>query len=82
MKRSVLVATHGTAHVVEGAPRHKKGSPASVIWGDSRCPELYIYDVYVALGMMTTHAGSARAAKCWFHDGCDDVRAPFRQTTG
>jgi hypothetical protein len=47
------VVTHETAHIVESVAHGKKGSPAFGLWGDSKWAEIYIYDVYLKLGMTT-----------------------------
>jgi hypothetical protein len=73
------VVTHETGHVVEiiGAGHH--GSPAFPLWRDSKWLELYIYDVYVALGMtaeaqqfynrmQTNRDDFPRANTYWFRD--------------
>jgi hypothetical protein len=44
------VITHELAHIVEGASKNTKESPAFEFWGDGPWPEIFIYDVYVKLG--------------------------------
>jgi hypothetical protein len=44
------ISTHEVAHIVEGASKGIKGSPAFNIWGDSKWAEIFIYDVYLGLG--------------------------------
>ncbi|TDQ06892.1 discoidin domain-containing protein [Pedobacter metabolipauper] len=44
------LSTHEVGHIVEGASKNVKGSPAFGIWHDSKWMELYNYDVYVGLG--------------------------------
>lgn len=50
------ISTHEVAHIVEGASKGIKGSPAFNIWGDSKWAEIFIYDVYLGLGK-TSEAG-------------------------
>ncbi len=45
------IVTHEIGHIVEGASYNIRESPAFRIWGDSKWMEIYIYDVYVGLGM-------------------------------
>ncbi|MBO9204967.1 MULTISPECIES: T9SS type A sorting domain-containing protein [Niastella] len=47
------ISTHEVAHIVEGASKGVKGSPAFPIWGDSKWAEIFIYDVYLGLGKST-----------------------------
>jgi hypothetical protein len=54
------MVTHEISHVVEGANNGAWGSPAFPIWGDSKWAELFIYDVYTALGR---HRWAADVAK-------------------
>lgn len=42
--------THEVAHIVEGAAKGIKNSPAFGIWGDSKWAEIFNYDVYLGLG--------------------------------
>ncbi|UYZ63111.1 peptidase inhibitor family I36 protein [Hymenobacter weizhouensis] len=42
--------THEVAHIVEGACKGVKGSPAFGIWKDSKWAEIFNYDVYRGLG--------------------------------
>ena len=44
------VITHELAHIVEGASKNTKESPSFTFWGDGPWPEIFIYDVYQALG--------------------------------
>jgi hypothetical protein len=44
------VVTHEIAHIVELGGKGVHGSPAFNRWGDSKWAEIFIYDVYVALG--------------------------------
>jgi hypothetical protein len=44
------MVTHEISHVVEGANNGAWGSPAFPIWGDSKWPGFFIYDVYTAPG--------------------------------
>jgi hypothetical protein len=73
------LCTHEVSHIVEGASKGKKGSPAATIWGDSKWAEIFIYDVYQGLGrtedakrwhdlMMKTHDNFPRARTQWFKD--------------
>lgn len=43
--------SHEVSHIVEGASRGVRGSPAFGLWGDSKWAEFYQYDLYVGLGM-------------------------------
>ncbi|WP_225860242.1 MULTISPECIES: hypothetical protein [Chitinophaga] len=43
------ITTHEVAHIVEGASKGIKNSPAFGIWGDSKWAEIFIYDVYLGL---------------------------------
>jgi hypothetical protein len=52
--------THEIAHIVEGAAKGVKGSPAFDIWKDSKWAEIYNYDVYVSLAM-------EKEAERWFN---------------
>lgn len=45
------IAAHEVAHIVEGASKGYKDSPAFGIWGDSKWAEIFIYDAYKGLGM-------------------------------
>jgi hypothetical protein len=49
------ISTHEVSHIIEGASRGVRGSPAFSLWGDSKWAEIYQYDLYLALGM-TEHA--------------------------
>jgi hypothetical protein len=73
------IATHEVGHIVEGASKGIKGSPAFPIWGDSKWAEIFIYDVYLGLGktseatrwynlMQTSTASFPRANTYWFRD--------------
>ncbi len=44
------LTTHEVGHIVEGASKNTKGSPAFGIWHDSKWMEIYNYDVYIGLG--------------------------------
>lgn len=46
---SMLV--HEIGHIVEGGSKGVKESPAFDIWGDSKWAEIFIYDVYLGLGL-------------------------------
>ena len=48
---SIDLPSHEVGHVVEGASRGVKGSPAFGLWGDSKWIELYQYDAYLGMGM-------------------------------
>jgi hypothetical protein len=41
---------HEISHIVEGASKGVKESPAFDIWGDSKWAEIYVYDIYNYLG--------------------------------
>lgn len=45
------IPSHEVGHIVEGASRNVRESPAFGIWGDSKWIEFYQYDAYRALGM-------------------------------
>lgn len=73
------INTHEVAHIVEGASKGIKGSPAFPIWGDSKWAEIFNYDVYLGLGrtadatrwynlMQTSTATFPRANTYWFRD--------------
>ncbi len=73
------IPTHEISHVVEIASRGVHGSPAFGLWGDSKWAEIYLYDVYVALGLTDAaervfdafSAGSEdfpQAGSFWFRD--------------
>lgn len=62
------IIIHEIGHIVEGAGNGIRESPAFPIWRDSKWMEIYIYDVYVGLGMN-------RHAKRWYdmmQTGSDD----------
>lgn len=42
---------HEVCHVVESTNNNVAGSPAFPVWGDSKWQDIFIYDVYRALGM-------------------------------
>lgn len=44
------VITHELAHIVEGGGKDTKESPSFEVWTDGPWPEIFIYDVYKALG--------------------------------
>ena len=44
------IPSHEVSHIVEGASRGVRESPAFDLWGDSKWAEFYQYDAYVALG--------------------------------
>jgi hypothetical protein len=44
------VITHELAHIVEGGSKNTKESPSFEFWSDGPWPEIFIYDVYKALG--------------------------------
>jgi hypothetical protein len=44
------IPSHEVGHIVEGASRDIRESPAFDLWGDSKWAEFYQYDAYVALG--------------------------------
>jgi hypothetical protein len=73
------ITTHEVAHIVEGASKGIHGSPAFPIWGDSKWAEIFIYDVYLALGktseatrwynqMQNTTDNFPVAGTHWFRD--------------
>ncbi|WP_207510347.1 T9SS type A sorting domain-containing protein [Longitalea luteola] len=73
------ITTHEVAHIVEGASKGIKGSPAFPIWGDSKWAEIFIYDVYLKLGktseatrwynqMQNTTDNFPVAGTHWFRD--------------
>ncbi|MFL5747780.1 MAG: T9SS type A sorting domain-containing protein [Niastella sp.] len=73
------ISTHEVAHIVEGASKGVKGSPAFPLWGDSKWAEIFIYDVYLGLGktseatrwynlMQTSTADLPVAGTHWFRD--------------
>jgi hypothetical protein len=73
------ISTHEVAHIVEGASKGIKGSPAFPIWGDSKWAEIFIYDVYLGLGktseatrwynqMQTSTDDFPVAGTHWFRD--------------
>ena len=69
------IVVHEIGHIVEGAGNNIRESPAFRIWGDSKWMEIYIYDVYVGLGM-------ERDAKRWFDmmmNGSDNFPQPGTQ---
>lgn len=41
---------HEISHIVEGASKGVRESPAFDIWGDSKWAEIYVYDIYNYLG--------------------------------
>ncbi len=47
------IIIHEIAHIVEGAGKSTKESPAWEIWGDSKWAEIFIYDVYDYMGRTT-----------------------------
>ncbi len=53
------VITHELAHIVEGGSKNTKESPSFEFWSDGPWPEIFIYDVYKALGRDAW-------AKSWF----------------
>lgn len=48
---TVAIPTHEVGHIVEGASKGIHNSPAFPVWGDSKWMEIYIYDVYLGLGL-------------------------------
>lgn len=44
------IPSHEVGHIVEGASRNVRESPAFTVWGDSKWIEFYQYDAYLALG--------------------------------
>ncbi|WP_343523262.1 hypothetical protein [Pedobacter sp.] len=71
------LSTHEIGHIVEGASKGVKESPAFDIWHDSKWMEIYQYDVYLGLNrpadaqrwlnkMMTTTDNYPRAGTQWF----------------
>lgn len=71
------LSTHEIGHIVEGASKGVKESPAFDIWHDSKWMEIYQYDVYKGLNrtadaerwynkMMTTTDNYPRAGTQWF----------------
>ncbi|MBN2485718.1 MAG: fibronectin type III domain-containing protein [Bacteroidales bacterium] len=44
------ILVHETGHIVEGASKHVRESPAFGIWGDSKWMEIYTYDIYLGIG--------------------------------
>jgi len=71
------LSTHEIGHIVEGASKGVKESPAFDIWHDSKWMEIYQYDVYLGLNrtadaqrwsnkMMTTTDSYPRAGTQWF----------------
>lgn len=49
--RDVDLPSHEIGHIVEGASRGVRESPAFDLWHDSKWIELYQYDLYIGLGM-------------------------------
>lgn len=73
------LVTHEVGHIVEGDSKSVHGSPAFVLWGDSKWNEIFIYDVYVGLGrssdvtrwynlMINGTDSFPRANTHWFRD--------------
>ncbi|MET0404378.1 MAG: hypothetical protein ABW123_18345 [Cystobacter sp.] len=73
------IVTHEVAHIVEGAAKGIKNSPAFPLWGDSKWAEIFNYDVYLALGrtsdatrwynlMVNASDNFPRANTRWFRD--------------
>lgn len=71
------LATHEIGHIVEGASKGVKESPAFDIWHDSKWMEIYQYDVYLGLNrtadaqrwyakMMTVSDNYPKAGTQWF----------------
>jgi hypothetical protein len=69
---SVDLPSHEIAHVVESVNNGRFGSPAFVIWGDSKWAEFFQYDLYVALDMHR----DARRVYGRFRAGSDDFPRP------
>jgi len=73
------LTTHEVAHIVEGAAKGVKNSPAFGIWRDSKWAEIFNYDVYNGLGrtadknrwynlMINNSDNFPRANTFWFRD--------------
>lgn len=73
------IVTHEVAHIVEGASKGIRNSPAFGLWGDSKWAEIFIYDVYRGLGrtsdvtrwynlMINQSDNFPRANTYWFRD--------------
>ncbi|MCS3735651.1 hypothetical protein [Mucilaginibacter dorajii] len=73
------LSTHEIGHIVEGASKGVHGSPAFVIWHDSKWMEIYQYDVYLGLGRnddavrwsnlkLSTSDDFPRAGTHWYRD--------------
>jgi len=73
------LTTHEIGHIVEGASKGVHGSPAFVIWHDSKWMEIYQYDVYLGLGRdddavrwnnmkLSTTDDFPRAGTHWYRD--------------
>ena len=50
---TIDVLTHECGHIVEIASYTSHGSPAFALWGDSKWMEIYQYDVYIKLGLIS-----------------------------
>jgi hypothetical protein len=82
---------HETGHVVESATNGVKGSPAFNIWGDSKWNDMFIYDVYLGLGMkdqavawhnsyMAERTPYPRAGTYWFRDWWMPIYTKYGQS--
>lgn len=52
------IIIHEIAHIVEGASKNVKESPAFEIWGDSKWAEIFIYDVYDYMNRTTKRSNA------------------------
>ena len=90
-ENDIDISTHEIGHIVEGAVKGVKGSPAWDIWHDSKWMEIYQYDVYLGLNrpddakrwynlMINTTDTYPRAGTKWFKDWFFPIYDQFGKT--
>jgi hypothetical protein len=83
---------HEIGHIVEGASKGVRTSPAFALWGDSKWMEIYIYDVYHKLGWTAEAARGyndnigkvdnfPRAGTMWFKNWFYPIYNQYGETT-
>lgn len=83
---NLVATTHEVAHIVEGATNNYKKSVAFPLWGDSKWAEIFVYDVFGAVGkysertsvynewMASNHTDTYPVANThWFRDWFEPI---------
>ncbi|MGO4288766.1 hypothetical protein [Chitinophaga sp. RAB17] len=86
------VLAHEVGHIVEFSSMQRSGSPTFKLWGDSKLMDIFIYDVYLGLGLqqladdsysqsVVSAALYPRPGTYWFRDWWYPVYMKYGKTT-